>query len=108
MENVLLDLGELCRLYQLDQLSGRARGEAYCSTAHVMPYLREGRNFTVRIGAPVAAINDTFIKGMFSRVFGALKTRAAVAARFTVEGDDHYVRLFDKNWQILEALGIEN
>lgn len=88
-----------------DSISGRAFGETFAEEQEVMAHLQNHEKIVLLIDdSRVKAINDSFIKGFFKRVFELLKSKRNVQQQFEIQASDYYKRLFDKNWTILEAL----
>jgi hypothetical protein len=104
METYNVDLNTLVNS-NVDLISGRAFGEKEAEKFHIMDHVNNNEKIVIYIDdQKVKAINDSFIKGFFSDVFKILKTKERVQQIFEVEGNDYFIRLFHKNWTILEAL----
>lgn len=98
-------LADLVQPGYSDSISGRDTGIAYENRIHLLDTLQKGDNVEIVIdGNYVKAINDSFIKGLFSKVFESYKTADAVKRQVKIVADDYFVRLFEKNWYILQSL----
>lgn len=88
----------------VDSISGRAFGVQYCNKIKLISLLEEGNVVKFIIGEKVKAINDSFIKGLFSSVFEKYKNINKVETIVIIESKPFYQDLFKKNWIILEAI----
>jgi len=101
--NNIIDLSKLVNK-NVDFISGRTYGEQEAIKANLMEHIKNNEKIIIKVDEKlVKAINDSFIKGFFSEVFSKLKTKDNVKTFFEVQGDEYFVRLFEKNWTILEA-----
>lgn len=104
MKTVSINLNSLVNAH-VDLISGRGVGEKEAKNFHIIEHVKNNDKIEIFIDdSKVKAINDSFIKGFFSDVFKHLKTKQRVQELFEVKSNDYYIRLFDKNWTILEAL----
>lgn len=105
MANIFIELSLALGATGRDNISGRKEGEIFGAEQKLLELALMGNKIILRIDdSRIKAINDSFIKGVFSPIFAVLKTRSEVAKYFEVEGNDYYKRLFSKNWMILEAV----
>jgi hypothetical protein len=105
LEVTHIDLNVLADSRNNNSISGRDLGKRFAQDINLVKLAKNGGNFVIHIDdSKVHAINDTFIKGMFENVCYELKHTRMVADRFKIEGNDHYKRLFYKNWLIIDAM----
>lgn len=105
IEPTHIDLNGLAESLGQDYISGRELGKEFAHSINLVKLAKNGGNFIIHIDDNrVKAINDTFIKGMFGTVCYELKYTREVNRRFKIDGNDHYKRLFHKNWLILNAI----
>ena len=105
LEVTHIDLNMLAEALGQDYISGREIGRIFAVEQNLVKLAKNGGNFVIHIDdSRVRAINDSFIKGMFDVVCYELKHTKEVAARFKINGNDHYKRLFYKNWLIVNAV----
>lgn len=105
MANKRVELAVLVRPGVSDSISGRDTGMAFDKRIDLLESLEKGDNVEIVIDSKlVKAINDSFIKGLFSRVFARYRSIDQVRKRVKIIADDYYVKLFEKNWAILQAI----
>lgn len=105
MKTYNINLSELIDSAKVDSISGRSLGEGFAEKHLVLTRLKEGYKFVLIIDSQqIKAINDSFIKGFFSKVFEYLKSAEKVKESFTLDANDYFIRLFDKNYKILDAI----
>lgn len=105
MANTLIDLSLILEVTGLDYVSGRETGKNFEVEQKLLELALMGNKVIICIDDNrIKAINDSFIKGLFSPIFAVFKTRSEVAKRFEIAGNDYYIRLFNKNWMILEEI----
>lgn len=103
--NVKIELSQLVNPPKTDSISGREFGEDFADKIKLMELLQEGSNIQFIIDDNVIkAINDSFIKGLFNLVFKEYKTIAVVEKRITLVSNNYFIKLFKKNWQILQSI----
>lgn len=86
---------------------GRLYGEEFAKDQNLIWYINRNIPIIIRIDDCVEAINDSFIKGFFGQVFKEYRKKSAISTFFTIEANEYYKRLIDKNWTILEAINYE-
>lgn len=88
-----------------DSISGRDLGIAYSQQIGLLEAMDKGEKIEFIIDDTfVKAINDSFVKGLFSAVFEKYKTVTIIQQEITIVASDHFKRLFAKNWRILENI----
>lgn len=87
-----------------DSFSGRDTGVEYSQSINLLYILEQGYNVEIVIdNRYIKAINDSFIKGLFNDVFKKYG-KTEVVKRVNIISDEYFVKLFEKNWTILEAI----
>lgn len=100
-----IELKEYVNPPHTDWISGREYGEAKAENAGLLDWVRKKEKVVIVVDEHyVKAINDSFIKGFFNLVFKELKSKAAVDNLFEIKANDFFLRLFEKNFKILDAL----
>lgn len=102
---VNFELKELIDPEKTDSISGRSFGEGYAEKINLLGLLEENYliNFIIDENI-VKAINDSFIKGLFSKVFERFKTTDNIRKNIKLTSNDYFKRLFEKNWIILQDI----
>jgi hypothetical protein len=104
MATITVNLTDLVSA-KVDLISGRSFGESEAEKNLVLDHIKNQDKMVILVNDQyVKAINDSFIKGFFSKVFSELKTKEKVKEYFEIRANDYFIRLFDKNWTVLEAL----
>jgi len=104
MATINVDLTKLVSS-KVDLISGRSFGESEAEKNAVLAHVKNHDKIVIKVDDQyVKAINDSFIKGFFSKVFSELKTKDKVKELFEIQANDYFIRLFDKNWTVMEAL----
>lgn len=89
----------------VDFLSGRKVGQKKYKDSNIENKIDGNYHFTIVIDDHlIKGINDSFIKGFFSDIFRKMRTRENFYKKFTIDAIDHYKKLFEKNFKILEIL----
>ena len=105
MKEYIIDLTTLVSPPKTDSISGREYGEQHAKDTAVLSHLSKDEKIVIEINSEyVKAINDSFIKGFFSKIFEKYKTSEAVKRVVEIRSSDNFKRLFEKNWSILEAI----
>ncbi|HEY5535442.1 MAG TPA: hypothetical protein VIL99_10990 [Ignavibacteria bacterium] len=88
-----------------DSISGREFGEQHAKDTQVLKHIHDGEKIVLTIDSEfVKAINDSFIKGFFSKIFEKYHTVEKIKSFVELRSNDNFQRLFEKNWAILEAI----
>jgi hypothetical protein len=87
-----------------DQISGRQYGKDYCVSIKLLDLLSKDVKVIFNIDSKVKAINDSFIKGLFSEIFKKYKTIKEVSSKIEIQSNSDFKTLFEKNWQLLQAI----
>ncbi len=104
MKEIIIDLNKLVN-DKVDSLTGRDFGESEAKKNHIIDHIKNGNKIVIVIDEEkVRSINDSFIKGFFSDVFKILKTKTKVEEYFTLQANEYYKRLFDKNLSIIDSI----
>lgn len=99
------NLNKLVNPPNTNSISGRDLGIGYAKQINLIKDLQSGCQVEFIIEDEyVKAINDSFVKGLFSEVFEKYKTVANVQNAITITANDHFKKLFLKNWRILENI----
>jgi hypothetical protein len=99
------NLNELVNPPYTDSISGRDFGIGYSDKIKLLELVQNQEEVEFIIDDNVIkAINDSFVKGLFSKVFENLKTIGKVEQNITITSNEHFKRLFFKNWRILENI----
>ncbi len=105
MSSYAIDLNDLAASQGVDSISGREFGASFAERQDLLGHVRNHDKIVLLIDEnKVKAINDSFIKGFFKKVFELLGSKRKVQEQFEIKSNDYYKRLFDKNWTILEAI----
>lgn len=105
MKEYIIDLTSLVHPPFTDSISGREFGEKHAEDTKVLDHIDNGEKIVIIIDNTfVKAINDSFIKGFFNRIFEKFHTVAEVRKFVELRAHDNFQRLFEKNWLILEAI----
>lgn len=88
----------------LDSISGRKTGEDYAIKINLLKKVQDGNDFKIIISTKIKAINDSFIKGFFSKVFQELQGKVNIQEKFSIDGDKYFVDLFKRNFKILDSI----
>lgn len=99
------DLASLVTPPNTNSISGRDLGTDYAKKVNLLEDISQGIEIEFVIDdQKIKAINDSFIKGLFSKVFEEHKTVEKVQKIVTINGNNHFKQLFLKNWTILENI----
>lgn len=105
MKEVIIDLKKYVNPPQVDWISGRAHGEKAAVEWNLHNNLDGKSHFEIIVDDTVIkAINDSFVKGLFSDVFKKLKSQEEVDKYFTIKANDYFTNIFRKNFRILEEI----
>lgn len=105
MKNTTIDLTELVTPGKTNSISGRAFGEKHALDVRLSERILKGEVITITFNSDlVKAINDSFIKGFFSKLFEKYVSADQVKQFVKLEMDENFVKLFEKNWILLEAI----
>ena len=105
MKEYIIDLTELVNPPKTDSISGREFGEQHAKDTEVLSHIKSGENIVITFNQMyVKAINDSFVKGFFSKVFEIYPTVAQVRSFVELRMNEDFKRLFEKNWLILESI----
>lgn len=105
MKEYLIDLTKLVKPPYTDSISGREFGEQHAKDTEVLKHIENGEKIILNIDQTyVKAINDSFIKGFFSKIFEEYNSVERVKQFVELKANENYQRLFEKNWLILEAI----
>ena len=105
MKKVEIKLSELVNPPKTDSISGREFGEDYAKKIKLVQLFEQEVIVDVVIDdSVIKAINDSFIKGLFSSVFKKYKTIANVKKHVSINANEYFKRLFEKNWMILQEI----
>jgi hypothetical protein len=105
MKEYFIDLTELVNPPKTDSISGREFGIKHAKDKHILEHLDNNEHIVIKIDEKyVKAINDSFIKGFFSKIFEKYKTRENVKRIIEIRSNQNFILLFEKNWTILEAI----
>ena len=101
----IINLSDLVNYPKTDSISGRAFGEEFANKIQLLKEIEEGNTFLIKIDSNIIkAINDSFIKGLFSSLFKKEKKIEIIKKKIKIEADDYYLNLFEKNWFILQQI----
>lgn len=105
MNDYLIDLTILVNPPNTDSISGREFGEQHARDTEVLKHIDAGDKIILKIDQTyVKAINDSFIKGFFSKIFEKYHTVDQIKKFVELRANENFQRLFEKNWLILEAI----
>jgi hypothetical protein len=104
MKEVIFNISDLLQKGKTDQISGRSFGNDYSTKIRLMDLIDSNTHVKFIINDEVKAINDSFIKGLFSEVFKKYKDLNKIQSLISIESNDFFRSLFDKNWQVLQAI----
>jgi hypothetical protein len=105
MKEYLIDLTKLVNPPYTDSISGREFGEQHAKDTEVLTHIENGEKIILNIDQTyVKAINDSFIKGFFSKIFEKYNSVEQVKQFVELKANENFQRLFEKNWLILEAI----
>jgi len=105
MSQIDINLNTLVDPPHTDSISGRGFGEEYAKTIELLQKIESNNKINFIIDSQyVKAINDSFIKGLFSKIFQKYKTIEEVKKHIQITGSDYFKRLFEKNWLILQEI----
>ena len=99
-----IDLTTLIKPGLTDSISGRSFGEEFAKKIKLTELIKE--NYFVEFfidASSVKAINDSFIKGLFSSLFENFDYEK-IHKSIKINASDYYQSLFEKNLKILQAL----
>lgn len=100
-----IELADFVDYPKTDWISGREFGEDKARKVGLLDWVKSKEKTIIHINdEKVKAINDSFIKGFFSSVFNEVKSKEQVNNLFTIDANPYYVRLFEKNFKILDAI----
>lgn len=101
----VIHLSELIVPTKTDSISGRRKGQGYALQKNILESVLKNEKINIVIDeTKIKAINDSFIKGFFSGVFEKLRTKENVKSLFTIQANDYFKTLFDKNFTILDSI----
>jgi hypothetical protein len=99
------DLSTLINPPHTDSISGRDFGIEYANKIKLTELIQSDEPVVFNIDPEkVKAINDSFIKGLFSGVFEKFKSAEFLKNRISIQSSPFYVKLFEKNWSILQSI----
>lgn len=105
MKEIEIDLTDLVKPPFTYSIYGRDLGEIYALEKNLSDHVKNGDKIIIKIDSEkVKAINDSFIKGFFCKIFEMLYTVSEVRKYFELKMCDEFKNLFEKNWIILESL----
>lgn len=105
MKEYIIDLTVLVNPPKTDSISGREFGEQHARDTKILEHLEGNEKIVILIDSKyVKAINDSFIKGFFSKLFEKYHHTQEIKKRVELRSSDNFKRLFEKNWAILEAI----
>lgn len=108
MNEYLIDLTLLVNPPFTDSISGREFGEQHAKDTDIMGHLFKNEKIVIIIDSTyVKAINDSFVKGFFSKVFEKYLRCDVVKSIVEIRANENFKKLFEKNWSILEAINNE-
>lgn len=103
-KEIILDLAELVDS-KIDSISGRAFGQDYAQSKDVLKEVLKGSQIKMIIDpSKIKAINDSFFKGFFNKIFEELSTKEKVKSYFVFETNQYYKTLIEKNLIILDTI----
>jgi len=105
MKKYIIDFTKLVNPPNTDSISGREFGEQHAKDTEVLNHIQNDEKIVILIDPTfVKAINDSFIKGFFSKIFEKYHTVQVVKKFVELNVNENFQRLFEKNWSILEAI----
>jgi hypothetical protein len=105
MKEYIIDLTILVNPPKTDSISGREFGEQHAKDTSVLDHIQNNEKIIIQINPTyVKAINDSFIKGFFSKIFEKYRTVQEVKKIVELKMNENFNRLFEKNWAILESI----
>jgi hypothetical protein len=105
MQEYIIDLTVLVNPPKTDSISGREFGEQHAKDTQILSHLEGGDKIIILIDSTfVKAINDSFIKGFFSKLFEKYRSSDRIKESVVVRASEDFQQLFEKNWTILEAI----
>lgn len=105
MKEYIIDLTILVKPPHTDSISGRDFGKQHAIDTSILSHLQKNEVILLKIDSnKIKAINDSFIKGFFSDVFGK-KNLAFIKEHVKFDtSNENFVKLFEKNWEILDSI----
>ena len=104
MKEVVFKLSDLLIKGKTDQISGRKFGVDYSEKINLVKLIDDHTTVKFVIDDEVKAINDSFIKGLFRDAFIKYKNINKISECISIEANDFFKKLFEKNWQVLQAI----
>lgn len=99
------NLTDLINPPNTDSISGRDFGIGYSKKIKLLELVQKDEKIQFVIDDQlIKAINDSFVKGLFSNIFEKYKTILSVEQKISINSNEHFKRLFFKNWRILENI----
>lgn len=104
MEPYIIDLSKTLDT-NVNSISGRSYGEQYALKIKLLDHLASNEKIILEIDSnKIKAINDSFIKGLFSKVFEN-NNLDFVKSHIEIKTDNsNFKSLFEKNWEILNSI----
>jgi hypothetical protein len=108
MQEYKIDLTELVNPPHTDSISGREFGEQHALDTNILTHISQNEKIIIFIdNTYVKAINDSFIKGFFSKIFEKYHKSEVIRSFVEIRANENFIKLFEKNWEILEAINNE-
>lgn len=109
MKEYIIDLTELVNPPNTDSISGREFGEQHARDTSVLEHIKNNEKIVITFDQKyVKAINDSFVKGFFSKIFETYPSVNQVRGFVELKMNQNFQRLFEKNWLILESINSIN
>lgn len=105
MKEYIIDLTELVNPPNTDSISGREFGQQHAHDTALLAHIQNKEKIVITFDQKyVKAINDSFVKGFFSKVFEVYPSVNQVRGFIELRMNEDFQRLFEKNWLILESI----
>jgi hypothetical protein len=102
---IKIDLSELVDPPKTDSISGRSFGEGYAEKMKIIEQLDKKSKIHIVIdNSKIKAINDSFWKGFFSKIFEKYKSKEKVMGFFEFETNSFFKEHINKNLTILDSI----
>ncbi len=89
--------------YFNESISTRKTGIEFSKQIYLLNLLVSGISVKIIIGDKINAINNSFIKGLFTEVIDKYGLEL-IRSKVTIEGSDYFKKLFDRNWEVIDFI----
>lgn len=100
-----INLSDYVDYPKTDWISGREFGEDKANKLDLSEKVNTYSKIVINVDdSVIKAINDSFIKGFFNKIFTEHRSKTFIDSKFIIKANPYFTNLFNKNFRILDAI----